>query len=668
VLLAWPLVIVLASSTSVNPIEKVCGLIEKLQHELIQEGREVQSVYNSFAGMCEDRSRELHREIKSAKGQVSELTATIEKATADIAVTQEKISDVAGNIADAEGDLKKANDIRADEAADFAAEEKELLTAISSIERSAAIAAKDKGASFAQTQSSQGVLQVLSTIVDASALSSYDSSTLTSLVQSSSDEDDEFSAKKASGKAVTDTLDDLLEKASAKLGDARKSEKEAQRAHAMVTMSLENRIKVDNKELAELKKNLAALKEKKASAEGDLEGTKKDLAQDAKEVKGLHHECITKASNFQESVTSRGEELKALTVALKIIRESTGGAEKKTYSLVETSFLQVKSDIVPSSRALRVVRRLAWAHHSDAFVQLASRMETVIRHSAITGLDPFKSVRNMLRSMMEKLEGEGEAEASKKSFCDKEMAESKAKLDDKEHDVEKLSTELEVIGAWSKKLKGEVAGLQKEIGLVTKAQAEMDLLRSKEKTLYKKNRPQLEQGLEGVTAAMKVLREYYAQDDDSQKSSKSGGGGIIGMLEVVSSDFSKGLADMTSEEEASQREYESETKQNAITKAEKQQDVKHKTREFKALDKGMSEMNSDRDSAQDEVDAIQEYTSQIKKECVANPDSFEEKKKRREEELGSLREAQATLKGEAALLQTQVAHRRQHGAAIRLQR
>ena len=51
------------------------------------------------------------------------------------------------------------------------------------------------------------------------------------------------------------------------------------------------------------------------------------------------------------------------------------------------------------------------------------------------------------------------------------------------------------------------------------------------------------------------------------------------MLEVISSDFSKGLADMTSEEEASQREYESETKQNAITKAEKQQDVKHKTRE-----------------------------------------------------------------------------------------
>lgn len=62
------LVIALAGSSSVNPIQKVCALIEKLQHELIQEGRDAQSVYNSFAGMCEDRSRELHREIKSAKG------------------------------------------------------------------------------------------------------------------------------------------------------------------------------------------------------------------------------------------------------------------------------------------------------------------------------------------------------------------------------------------------------------------------------------------------------------------------------------------------------------------------------------------------------------------------------------------------------------------------
>merc|ERR1719388_219505 len=100
----------------------------------------------------------------------------------------------------------------------------------------------------------------------------------------------------------------------------------------------------------------------------------------------------------------------------------------------------------------------------------------------------------------------------------------------------------------------------------------MDKLRAEEKSIYTKNKPVMEQGLEGVKKALKVMRDYFAQDDSqgSKSSSSGAAGGIIGMLEVVESDFSKGLAEMNSSEESAQAEYDAATKENSIAKATKE--------------------------------------------------------------------------------------------------
>lgn len=93
----------------------------------------------------------------------------------------------------------------------------------------------------------------------------------------------------------------------------------------------------------------------------------------------------------------------------------------------------------------------------------------------------------------------------------------------------------------------------------------------------------LELGLTGVRKALSVLREYYSGDKEAAfvqqpappvKHSKSGGAGsgIIGILEVVESDFAKTLAKEEEEEADAQAEYEKVTQENKITKATKEQD------------------------------------------------------------------------------------------------
>merc|ERR1719316_1996090 len=174
--------------------------------------------------------------------------------------------------------------------------------------------------------------------------------------------------------------------------------------------------------------------------------------------------------------------------------------------------------------------------------------------------------------------------------------------------------------AKSAKLKEQVATLQKELAELAKSQAEMDKLRAEEKEAFETNSAEMKKGVEGVKLALKVLRDYYAKDakeDESYKAAEGAGSGIIGLLEVVESDFSKGLAEMIAAEETAASDYDRMTKENEIEKATKEQDVKYKTQEFKGLDKAIAEASSDRSTVQEELDAVMEYYKGIKERCIA---------------------------------------------------
>merc|ERR1711957_956811 len=98
--------------------------------------------------------------------------------------------------------------------------------------------------------------------------------------------------------------------------------------------------------------------------------------------------------------------------------------------------------------------------------------------------------------------------------------------------------------------------------------------------------------------------------------------------------------------------YDSESKQNEISKAMKEQDVKYKTAESTGLDKSVAEMSSDKEGVQTELDAVLEYLASLEKQCIAQPESYSERAARREAEMSGLKEALSILDSETALLQT----------------
>merc|ERR1719207_409123 len=136
----------------------------------------------------------------------------------------------------------------------------------------------------------------------------------------------------------------------------------------------------------------------------------------------------------------------------------------------------------------------------------------------------------------------------------------------------------------------------------------------------------MEQGLKGVKLALKILNDYYAKAGKAHSSADGAGSGIIGMLEVIESDFTKGLTEMVASEQTAAATYDRETKENAVEKTTKSQDVKYKTKEAAGLDKKAAELSSDRDGVKSELDAVNEYLASLDKKCTYKVESYAERK------------------------------------------
>jgi len=671
-----------ALSSTESPISKVVQLLTDLEAKVKNEGQSAQKTYAEFSEWCEDRSKNLDYEIKTGKAEVEDLKAAAEHAATSAEALSAQIDETAASLSSNEADLKAAKAIRDKESADFSAEEKELVEVIGALERAVAVLERESrrgGPAMVQLQKTSSLTEALRIMVEASMLRSQDATRLAALVQSSDSSDDDSTGApdpavyESHSGSIIETLEGLTEKAKDMLNEARKKEANSQHNFELLTQSLTDEIKFANQDFDDAKKQMAAQTEARATAEGDLAVTSKTLDEDTKSLASLKHNCMMKAEDFEAAKASRAEELKALAEAKATITEKALGAGDITYDTnsSKVSFLQHGQESRESGlrtgadlanfEAVRFVRNLARKQHSEVLAQLARRMASAMRYSEGSGEDPFAKVKGLIAGMIEQLAKEAQAEASHKSYCDKEVGETLTKKSTKEAAISKLETKISAQQASSAQLKAQVAELQQGLAEIAATQSEMTALRRQEKELFAKNKPEMESGLEGVKMALSILRDYYAKEGKSHEAADGSGTGIIGLLEVVESDFTKSLAEMTAAEMTAEANYESMRKESEVSKATKEADVKYKTKEYKQLDAAIAEASSDKVGVQTELDAILEYNGHLIKMCEDKPETYEEKKSRREAEIAGLKEAMSILEGEASLLQRRAAARHLRG-------
>lgn len=216
-------------------------------------------------------------------------------------------------------------------------------------------------------------------------------------------------------------------------------------------------------------------------------------------------------------------------------------------------------------------------------------------------------------------------------------------------------------------LQAEVAQFEKQIVELTEQVADLDStvksateMRSNEKAENMATISDAKEAQVSVAQATAVLREFYEKAglatalvqqqseqpaifDAAYKGMGGESGGVVGMLEVIASDFAKLESETKSEEEASVSEFEKLIKDSKFNKAQMATDIKHKKASVTDSKARISEKNSESDMEEQALKAsLAEYDA-LKEECLNTGLDYEEEKQRRKETVESLQKALTML-------------------------
>jgi len=462
---------------------------------------------------------------------------------------------------------------------------------------------------------------------------------------------------------------DMLEKLNGKFDDERSALEEEETAalhsYEMLAADLKRTLTAATDERTSKSVAKGKALQGAADAKGALQDATTTREDDSKYAADLTATCEQKSIDFANRQTLRAEEIESIKKAIEILSSGAvaGASEKHLPQLFQTKATSLAQfrDTYQSPQQAKVASYL-----TKQAKKLNSRVLQVfaIRVAA----DPFKKVKKMIKDLIVKLMEEANAEAEQKGFCDKE-------LDTNEHTRKEKSEAVVMLTAEIDELTASVAALAEQITELTKAVSELDAAVAKatsERTMEKeKNTITIKDAAAAQTAvaqALSVLNEFYAkaasatsfaQDYAAEMSAQPeasssepykgmGGaaGGVVGMIEVIQSDFARLEAETSASEVEASKEYDEFMTDSKVDKVQKSSDIEHQSESQQSQEQALQEKKVDLEGTQKELDAAMAYYDKLKPTCVSSGPSYEDKVAARKAEIESLQTALQVLNGE----------------------
>jgi len=622
-------------------------MLETMKDKGTKEMNEEQVQYAKFEQFCEGTLAEKGTSIKEAADQIETLEADIEAATSEAARLTEEIATHAADIESASAEKATATELRETTRSDFVATLKDYTESIDAVGRALKVLKEEKSSSFLELKAVRE-LKTLPT----EAAEHLDSYMGTNLLEAAP----EPKTYEFQSGGVISMLEGLQDKFVDERVTLEKEEAKKRHTYEMLVQGLDAQLAQFTKDQDQKTQVKAKKLQAKASAEGDLEETKSEKASDEKYAKDLKATCAKKANAFDERQKLRKEELEALSKAQDIISSGTvaGSAEKHLPSLLQRkSSLAFLRSWGPRPAELDQVTRFL----QQRATELKSRVLAATADRAEA--DPVAKVKTMIEQLITKMQDQANEEATKKGWCDAEVASNKAIREEKTDAVDSLKSDIEELTSVIAKLGKEAVTLNEEVTQLTAAMANATEMRQKEKQKNFETVRDAKEAQEAVAQALQVLKEFYAKAGEATSLIQSdapetfsepytgmGGesGGVIGMMEVIQSDFARLQAETEAAEEAAKAEYEEFMEDSQVDKATKSKTAEHKTGKKQTKTQELTASEGDLQGTQKELDAANAYFEKLKPDCLDTGASYAERKQQREEELKDLETALNMLK------------------------
>jgi len=297
---------------------------------------------------------------------------------------------------------------------------------------------------------------------------------------------------------------------------------------------------------------------------------------------------------------------------------------------------------------------------------------------------PFDDMAHAMERMIWRLQQEQTEENEHKQWCDKELSKTSIAKNEKDDKLEAASEKLGLAKARIQQLTHEIAESEKMVADITDHFGQAEIVRQAGRKENMEAIADAELAQKALSNAIAVLNEFYkgsgmipkeaweslvqisttslsgqpATWDAEYTGSKLSAGsvaefttdpakqqnGIIGVLEEVSADFARMLADTKAQEEADKKDYAADISDSKIEQARRRQSVEVKDAEKKREIDKLAEMEGDVKHRQAEVSALVKYFEDLEHTCHGGESTYEDRKEARQDEMSALKDAEKILR------------------------
>jgi len=622
----------------VTPVQKVLEMMTQMKgtSEKMMEGEA--ATFRKYTEWADDQQTELGFEIKTGKSEIEKLTAFIEGADLDVEKLGKEVQSMDKEIGRMETEMKEATVLRKEENDIYMKTQQDLAESVDAIGK-----AQDVVEASSQDKEQAAVLlQRMSTKVPKMPL-----------ILAAFLEEEELGAPKAAAyggqsAGILSMLDGLAKKFKKELDECELEESNKANAYELELQHLSDTVAATKVDLSEKRAGKGKTSADSAKAKGELLTTKDELAADEKMLVEVKSTFKTKKSSFDANQKVREDELTAMSKAIEIISSPQVSLLHKsmTTSNQVTSLLQTQS-----SKARIAVRQRLSTFLERRAALLSSSTLKAFAHEVSSS--PFAKVTGLINTLIAKLKEEAAAEGDHKKWCDDQLKANKLTRNKESTQADKLSASVEKLSGEIDTMGKEIATLLSEQAALTKAQSKATDLRAEEKSKNAATVKDSTAGADALKQALLVLKKFYASQAFAQmeqapsmedyKGNTGASTGIIGMLEVIESDFLRLKAETAADEGQAQKEYD-----KFMSDATKNKTEKHAKEVKRKLEKDKAEHQKSLDAkdltlTKTKLDKATDYYSTLKPTCVEIHVDSAERADRRKQEVEALKEAYGIL-------------------------
>mmetsp|Transcript_17521 Transcript_17521/g.49779 ORF Transcript_17521/g.49779 Transcript_17521/m.49779 type:complete len:690 (-) Transcript_17521:100-2169(-) len=661
-------------AAAVTPVEKVVELLENLSKKVEQEGKDEAAAYDKFACFCKAQADQKMYALEKSQGIIDEHEAVIGSLGPEITQLDQDIVALKGDVSTEKTAAEATTGTRQAAYDKYAVERKNLTEGIDAIARAMEHlrTARDNVDSV---QTAAVLAQVQQLLVASGRRSRFLSQQNPKAYQYRSSE-------------ILAILMDLSKTFKSKLAELDDEEARDRNQHEMTEGASANKIAALEASIQK-KETLSARKsEEKSERERLMDEEVSAKNADQSFLDELTTTCENKAKSWDERSKSRAAELTALTEAIGTLKgmgdlynvntKLTGflatrgrrSAEVRQHAAVAPSLLQVAARRGARgglARAMELLEKQAQALGSGSLASLILRLQA-------EPVDHFVKVRSIINDLIARLEQEALDEADAKSLCDTQMKDAVEKRDARQVEVEGFKAQIAATTAEIDGLEAKIKAIAKEIAELYKAVDELTTLRTQEKEQNEKAIADSKAGAEAISQALVVLKNYYESggallqrakgayvppnaDREGQTVSDlapetfsgeyqgkvDSSKGIIGLLEVIATDFDRTDRQTTAAEQKAHEEFVEFDRTSRADIAGKETKKALDEEDHETTVNTIASKMDDLKSAQDLLDESLQRILKLKPLCIDTGMSYEERVDKRNAEMKALKKALCIL-------------------------